>query len=71
MKTITVIMKNGVNHSYNDKDYPFLCTSADSAHPNLIWIKFRNNDNEFKTLLLIPISEIRYIKYKYSQTKEK
>lgn len=30
MKTITVIMKNGVNHSYNDKDYPDLYVTIEN-----------------------------------------
>ena len=65
MKTITIVMKCGVNHSYNDKDYPYLYSTTED---NITRIKYTSCGNNIeRTLLIVPMSEIRYIKFKYTE----
>lgn len=65
MKTITVIMKNGVSHSYNDKDYPSLVSVTQDSITRIKYTSCGNNTE--RTLLIVPMSEIRYIKFKYTE----
>lgn len=65
MKTITIVMKSGVNHSYNDKDYPALYISTEDSIIRIRYVKCENHVD--RTLLIVPMSEIRYIKFKYAE----
>lgn len=65
MKTITIVMKCGVNHSYNDKDYPNLYSTIEDLFTKVKYTSCK--DNIERTLLIVPMSEIRYIKFKYTE----
>lgn len=65
MKTITIVMKNGVNHSYNNKDYPSLYCKTEDSITRIKYISYENHIE--RTLLIVPVSEIRYIKFKYAE----
>ena len=65
MKTITIVMKNGANHSYNDKDYPSLYSVTQDSITRIKYTSCVNNIE--RTLLIVPISEIKYIKFKYTE----
>jgi len=63
MKTITVRTKRGINYSYNDKDYPKVDIDQNDK---TISIYYKIDGYCVRTLLLIPIIEIVYIKFKYT-----
>lgn len=64
MKVITVTMRNGANHSYNDKDYPGL---KSYTLESTFKITYNYMDCGQRTLLIVPIDNIKYVKYKYTE----
>ena len=54
-------MKDGANHSYNNKDYPNLESYTDDA---VFRVKYGSLQ---KILILVPIDNIKYVKYKYTE----
>lgn len=65
MLTITVLTKDGRNLSYNDKDYPDLGLS--DKFDNCLFVYFVNNKINHKPLLVIPMAQVKYVKFKHSQ----